>query len=117
LDMKSRWPGVRCGRPGVNLFARVPVLFKPRPQLTSGPKAMPVLLTQPEEWDRWLSGSSDGDGIAKAFSTAIVGTGEKSDQVLTDRDSGGVEFLGENGGGPGVRLKPPKAKGKRSVPG
>jgi hypothetical protein len=58
-----------------------------------------------------------GDGIAKAFSTAIVGTGEKSDQVLTDRDSGGVEFLGENGGGPGVRLKPPKAKGKRSVPG
>jgi hypothetical protein len=109
--MKSRWPGVRCGRPGVNLFARVPVLFKPRPQLTSGPKAMPVLLTQPEEWDRWLSGSSDA-AMELQKPLALVATGEKSDQVLTHRDSGGVEFMDENGGGPGVRLRKAKRKSK-----
>ena len=28
-------------------------------------------------------------------------------------EAAGVEFIPENGGGPGVRLKAPKAKGKR----
>ena len=34
------------------------------------------------------------------------------DKIRSALESAGVEFIAENGGGPGVRLKKPKAKGK-----
>ena len=35
------------------------------------------------------------------------------DAIVAAFEKAGVEFIAENGGGPGVRLKPAKAKGKR----
>jgi putative SOS response-associated peptidase YedK len=48
-------------------------------------KAMPVLLTAPEEWDAWLEGTVDEAKALQrplpAGALRIVATGEKSDPI------------------------------------
>jgi predicted transcriptional regulator len=47
----------------------------------------------------------------------LGGRGQTVEKILNSMEAAGVEFIDENGGGPGVRLrKPPAAKSrKRSV--
>ena len=51
-------------------------------------KAMPVLLTKPEEWDTWLDGpANDAIMLQRPLANEllrIVTTGEKSDQAPVD---------------------------------
>jgi predicted transcriptional regulator len=47
----------------------------------------------------------------EAFDGPLGGRGETADRIVSAIRSAGVEFIDENGGGPGVRLRKP-AKGK-----
>jgi putative SOS response-associated peptidase YedK len=51
-------------------------------------KAMPVLLTKPEEWETWLTGSAgEATGLQRPLPNdvlRVVATGEKSDRVPID---------------------------------
>jgi putative SOS response-associated peptidase YedK len=51
-------------------------------------KAMPVLLTKPEEWDTWFDGSvNDAIALQRPLPTEllrIVATGEKSDYAPSE---------------------------------
>jgi putative SOS response-associated peptidase YedK len=51
-------------------------------------KAMPVLLTRPDEWDTWLGGSiGDAAALQRPLPNSalrIVATGEKSDAAVAD---------------------------------
>jgi predicted transcriptional regulator len=43
----------------------------------------------------------------------LGGRPETGEKIIAALEKAGVEFIDEDGGGPGVRLKPSKAKGKR----
>ena len=43
----------------------------------------------------------------------LGGRNETGKKIISALESGGVEFLDENGGGPGVRLRKTRQRGKR----
>jgi putative SOS response-associated peptidase YedK len=82
------WTGERKGETGEHqLFA----FLTTEPNEVVKPihaKAMPVLLTHPDEWDMWLEGSID-EAVALQRplpneKLQIVATGEKSDRASVD---------------------------------
>lgn len=46
----------------------------------------------------------------EAIDGLVGGRGETAEKIRSALQSAGVEFIGENGGGPGVRLKKPLKK-------